>query len=74
MFYIQLNAPLTKNGNPRRLFILTSESGEILKVVDSGFVGKPRDSNPVAFQIKIGVSEYRGWVKGAKREGNFYAN
>ena len=41
MIYIQLAASNDTNGNPRRVFVLFNDNGEIKEVIDEGYSGDP---------------------------------
>ena len=72
MHFLQhLKAPNNRQGNPRRLFILYDTFGEVSKVYDEGYTGKPLVSYSAELpEINIPASEYvylRRWAKEANK-------
>ncbi len=41
--YQYLKAPNDRNGNPRRCFVLMDAEGSIIKVIDEGYSGIPKE-------------------------------
>lgn len=48
------------NGNPRRLYVQFDKGGNIMRVYDEGYAGKPKDLvGPELACVNIMPSEYR---------------
>ena len=60
--HIILAAPNSTNGNPRRVSLLL-DSETVLKAVDHGYNGKPRDWPYPVMTVDVGAREYNYWVK-----------
>ncbi len=43
--YQHLSAPSDSNGNPRRLYMVMDEEGNIITAIDEGYSGFPKDLN-----------------------------
>jgi hypothetical protein len=60
--HIILAAPNSTNGNPRRVSLLL-DSETVLKAVDHGHEGEPRDWPYPVVTVDVGAREYNYWVK-----------
>ena len=51
------------NGNPRRVFVLYDENGDIVKTIDEGYRGFPREYRSLKQlpQIEVLPKEYRAF-------------
>lgn len=76
MFYIHLAAPNDPNGNPRRVYVVFDQDGDVIDAVDEGYRGRhsvtskyPGVKGGARFQTTY--QEYRGllaWAKEQARE------
>jgi hypothetical protein len=73
MYLIQsLDAGHTPSGNPKRVYVVYTESGEVRDVFDEGYEGihavpaKYLEGYTLLPTIKVPHSEYRFWVKRGK--------
>lgn len=72
-FGIHLNAGNTTSGNPRRLFVLYSSTGNVVDIIDEGYrgIGAVSDAGystapPIVGQFRITPGEYAALLKRKK--------
>lgn len=73
MIYINLAADNDTNGNPRRIFVIFDEDGEILDCIDEGYSGlaevtKQYPNAKYAGRFETTPKEYRSLLKFKKKE------
>lgn len=58
-------APNDVNGNPRRLFVVFDDQGNIARIVDEGYRGEPADIRALVHlpSVRITATEYRNLIK-----------
>lgn len=59
-FYQHLRAPNSPSGNPQRLYMVYDAAGEVVRVIDEGYRGLPRELRDVRqlMTIEIPRAEY----------------
>jgi hypothetical protein len=68
ILYIKLNAGNDRNGNPRRVFVIFGEDGQIMKAIDEEYRGD-KVKEDIGAEIPFGgtfittVAEYKDCLK-----------
>lgn len=69
MFMQRLCTSRDANGNPRHLWLVYSETGEVAMVIDEGYTGKPKLDYVELPNITVFPAEYTSWKRFGKERG-----
>lgn len=64
-FCQHLRADNDTNGNPRRLYVVYDERGNVLQVIDEGYRGLPKELHDIDHlpDVEISGKTYREWLR-----------
>lgn len=64
-FYQHLRAENDRNGNPRRLFAVYDNNGDVVDLIDEGYAGEPRWLRELKQLPSVNIvnAEYRSWLR-----------